>query len=203
MEQEVSSYDECSDGIDPASFKASTIVLTYRDMKIEFTNVDLEELHKDPDYTEIFMRHRDPTINNKLSFPKAIDRKPNREGLTKIVSQNARHCIELFFTELIDNADQATTSSLWPIGLMHREIVFHLNMASSFIEVKDNGFGQDEHGLVGTHPSHSHGQARSGTRHTHVFGCPIPLWHPRCEWHRWVSTTRRPETRTRKSASSG
>eukprot|EP00966_Prymnesium_polylepis_P217195 5026660-Prymnesium_polylepis.2 len=68
--------------------------------------------------------------------------------MNRVVSQNAKHNIEIFFTEMIDNADQATVSSVTPHGKRGRHVHFDLNAAEGTVIVKDNGYGQDADGLA-------------------------------------------------------
>ena len=56
--------------------------------------------------------------------------------------------MSLFFTELIDNTDQATVSVTFPFGMQGRHIHFELRASERRVFVKDNGPGQDPEGLV-------------------------------------------------------
>ena len=115
----------------------------------EFSAEDLDEVNNDEDRIyEIFVRHREVDVDAQLTFPKRQDLRPQRRGMNKIISQNAKNNIEIFFTELSDNTDQATVSITFPYGMEGRHIHFELRASERRVLVKDNGPGQDPAGLV-------------------------------------------------------
>lgn len=160
---------------------------------VPFAFLPLVESHRNPFLSRpsYLLRRADTKIQLCYSTTRSV--LPEEVELNGILSQNAKsdmarahtglaavcycccgHCPSdlfvcpqvIFFTELIDNADEATVPAVSGAGIPGRKVSFLLDMRKSRIEIQDNGYGQSMDGLVdmATIARHKSTRGHSSTR---------------------------------------